>query len=162
MDDVWRRLCEYMKLWCWPLQVSQKAGVVAKLFEEAAVKKNSKEQKFRCSASEVLSLHQPLRHFLLRCCTVACDLPRRACLAWLRVLEILLHAPTRFPGPGELQACVEEALQLCRCWVVRSFDPKVSLVSSLRRPASALSSCTKLLDNGAKTQACSPIRVGYC
>ena len=113
MDDVWRRLCEYMKLWCWPLQVSQKAGVVAKLFEEAAVKKNSKEQKFRCSASEVLSLHQPLRHFLLRCCTVACDLPRRACSAWLRVLEILLHAPTRFPGPGELQACVEEALQLC-------------------------------------------------
>lgn len=113
MDDVWRRLCEYMKLWCWPLHVSQKAGVVSKLFDDSAVKKNVKEKKFRCSASEVLSLHQPLRHFLLRCCTVPCDPARKACLAWLRVLEILLHAPLRFPSPGELSTCVEQALQLC-------------------------------------------------
>ena len=114
MNDVWRRVCEYMKLWCWPLHVSQKAGFVAKLFEDKAVKGHNKDQKLRCSASEVLSLHQPLRHFLLRCCnTVPCDLPRKACLSWLRVLEILLHAPLRLPNPGELLACVEEALQLC-------------------------------------------------
>ncbi|CAE7679314.1 unnamed protein product [Symbiodinium sp. CCMP2592] len=114
MGDVWRRLCDYMKLWCWPLHVSQKAGCVAHLFEDKAVKGHNKDQKLRCSASDILSLHQPLRHFLLRCCkALPCDLARRACLSWLRVLEILLHAPVRLPNPGELLACVEEALQLC-------------------------------------------------
>ena len=81
MEEVWQRLCEYTKLWCWPLQVSQKAGVVAKLVQDSAVKQNVKEQQLRCSASKVLSLQQPLRHFLLRCCTVPCDLPRRAPVA---------------------------------------------------------------------------------
>ena len=113
MNDIWTRLHDYLQIWCWPLHVSQKAGSVAKLFQEAAVKGHKKHGSLRCSASEVLGLHQPLRHFLLRCCHVPCEGPRQACLAWLRVLEILHHSPTRFPAPGELLKCVEDALQLC-------------------------------------------------
>ena len=111
--QVWSEVADFVRLWSFPGHAAGKTGHAASMFEAKRVAAHKKAGHLKCTASEILGVYAVLRLYMKTCILEPeLQLQVHAFLAWCRVLDILLTANSRMPRPGELQAEVEQALQL--------------------------------------------------
>ena len=143
----WESMETYLKLWTLPA-TWQKAGSLPELFSSKKVKSYKEAKKFKCSASETLSLC-PLLAFLAAHVFVPKGSHVLECQAFLsmnRVLE-LLQASDRV-APPVLQMQVEFALRTTKeagwsNYMTRKFHWLLHLATSLQLHAGHWKESTK-------------------
>ena len=153
----WESMETYLKLWTLPA-TWQKAGSLPELFSSKKVKSYKEAKKFKCSASETLSLC-PLLAFLAAHVFVPKGSHVLECQAFLsmnRVLE-LLQASDRV-APPVLQKQVEFGIAKNKgSWLVQLHDTKVSLAVASSNITAAAWRFALLLVTGKKAQSMLPI-----
>ena len=110
VDDIWEHLHGYVQLWNQPAIHKTDLG---KLFTAKAVKGHKEANKFKCSASEMLSLYKVLARYVHTCCLAngLCVLASQCYLAWCSVLDYCVAIPAlATPDHKQLLAVVEKAL----------------------------------------------------
>ena len=110
VDGIWGHLHGFVQLWSQP---AIHKTHLRKLFEAKAVKGHKEASKFKCSASEMLSLYKVLAHYVHTCClaTGSCVLASHCYLAWCSVLDYCVAIPSLAnPDHKQLLALVEKAL----------------------------------------------------
>lgn len=110
VDDIWEQLHGFVQLWKQPA-IHQ--CDLHRLFLAKAVKGHKEAKKFKCSASEMLSLYKVLAHYVHTCCLANgfCVLAAQCYLAWCSVLGYCVAIPSlERPDHKQLLAFVEKAL----------------------------------------------------
>jgi len=102
--DVYDSLRDYVKLWCWPRRVN--SGKLHELFTDGRRKNNHEALKFKCSASEGLSLYMILAVFF-KVYGAICAAERRAYNALCDVIDLLSSVARGKIQPQQLQDAVE-------------------------------------------------------
>ena len=102
--DVYDSLRDYIKLWCWPRRVN--SSKLHELFNDGRRKKNHEASKFKCSASEGLSLYMVVA-MLFKVFGAICAAELRAHNALCDVIDLMYAVSRGKILPQQLQDAVE-------------------------------------------------------
>ena len=126
--DIYAVVRKYVEQWRWP--ASMKKGKFWQLFADARRAPNAKQNHFRCSASEGLSLYALIRHFLEVVVMPAgtCSLECAAYVALADLIDCLksaTHHGTKFISANTLDRSAEAFLDAYdAAWGMQYSTPK--------------------------------------
>ena len=110
LTNIFSDLHGFLQLWTLPrhLKASCKPHV---LFEPKKVEAHRKAEKFKCTASEILSLYKPLAYYISACLPNSLQPLQCKCFQDLRqLLDMLSAMPVLHPAPQTLLVLVEKCL----------------------------------------------------
>ena len=120
--DAYASLQKYMKLWRWPRRL--KASKLDELFTEGRRKKNNEAGKFKCQASEGLSLYGVIAVFL-KVYGTRCASAVRAYKSLCDVIDCFYYASRGGVSPDQMQRCVHRFLdRYCEAFGADHMTPK--------------------------------------